>query len=145
MTAEENVILGQKGGLLFDSKDGEKITALAERFELGIDLHKRVADMSVGEKQNLEILKVLYRGARILILDEPTAVLTPQETVKLFKKNGGKTGGDCGIASATHSVTNKRIKSAVRTLKGHCRISRYRFLARAPSDCCKIHGIHRQR
>ena len=104
MTAEENVILGQKGGLLFDSKDGEKITALAERFELGIDLHKRVADMSVGEKQNLEILKVLYRGARILILDEPTAVLTPQETEKLFRIMRKMKEDGCAVIFISHKM-----------------------------------------
>ena len=83
MTAEENVILGKKG-LFFRKDESRKIDALAKQFELDVDLHKKVSDMSVGEKQNLEILKVLYQGARILILDEPTAVLTPQETRKLF-------------------------------------------------------------
>lgn len=80
MTAEENVILGQKNGVFYKKKGvTDKIQAIADKYQLDIDLTKRVSEMSVGEKQNLEILKVLYRGARILILDEPTAVLTPQE------------------------------------------------------------------
>ena len=80
MTAAENVLLGQKGGLLFKKEETAKISAISEQYHLQVDLDKIVGEMSVGEKQNLEILKVLYRGARILILDEPTAVLTPQET-----------------------------------------------------------------
>ncbi|MDY6367071.1 MAG: ABC transporter ATP-binding protein [Clostridia bacterium] len=62
----------------------ERIKTLAERYGFDIDLKKKVYDMSVSEKQTVEIIKVLYRGADILILDEPTAVLTPQETQKLF-------------------------------------------------------------
>ncbi len=62
----------------------ERVKTLAERYGFEIDLKKKVYDMSVSEKQTVEIIKVLYRGADILILDEPTAVLTPQETQKLF-------------------------------------------------------------
>lgn len=62
----------------------ERIRALGERFGLQIDVDARAGDLSIGEKQRVEILKALYRGARILILDEPTAVLTPQEVKRLF-------------------------------------------------------------
>ncbi len=58
--------------------------ALSEQFEMGVDPDRQVSTMSVSEKQTVEILKVLYRGSRILILDEPTAVLTPQEIGELF-------------------------------------------------------------
>ena len=66
---------------------------ITEKYGFNIDLNKKIYEMSVSEKQTVEIIKVLYRGADILILDEPTAVLTPQETQKLFnilkmKKDG---------------------------------------------------------
>lgn len=63
---------------------GKAIQAIADKYGFEVDLKKKIYDMSVSEKQTVEIIKVLYRGADILILDEPTAVLTPQETEKLF-------------------------------------------------------------
>lgn len=78
LTARENILLGEGG-----RKRGN-LNDLCARFGLNIELDKKIYDMSVGEKQTVEILKVLARGADILILDEPTAVLTPQETEKLF-------------------------------------------------------------
>lgn len=83
-TAAENIVLGTKEKLVKPKVMREKITAICNQFGLEVDSDKRVYDMSVSEKQTVEILKVLYRGANILILDEPTAVLTPQETDKLF-------------------------------------------------------------
>ena len=65
-------------------KRGARVRDVAARYGFDIDLNKKIYDMSVSEKQTVEIIKVLYRGADILILDEPTAVLTPQETEKLF-------------------------------------------------------------
>ncbi len=105
MTAEENVILGQKGGVFYKKKGTtEKIQAIADKYQLDVDLNKRVSEMSVGEKQNLEILKVLYRGARILILDEPTAVLTPQETVKLFHIMRKMKDDGCAVIFISHKM-----------------------------------------
>lgn len=105
MTAKENIILGQKVGFfLRGSKLTDKITNLSARFHLGIDPDKKVYDMSVGEKQTLEILKVLYRGADILILDEPTAVLTPQETEKLFKIMHKMKEEGCAVIFITHKM-----------------------------------------
>ncbi|MBR2013457.1 MAG: ABC transporter ATP-binding protein [Clostridia bacterium] len=84
-TASENIILGVDDGKRFDIAAVErKVQEITERYGFVIDPQKRICDMSVSEKQTVEILKVLYRGADILILDEPTAVLTPQETQKLF-------------------------------------------------------------
>ncbi len=86
MTATENVVLGLKGSWLLDLKSArQKIMEISDRYDFAVDPDKKVYDMSVSEKQTLEIVKVLYRGAEILILDEPTAVLTPQETQRLFK------------------------------------------------------------
>ncbi len=83
----ENVILGMepKKGLFTDTKSAIALVAdTAKQYNLNIDPMARVADISVGLKQKVEILKVLVRGAKLLILDEPTAVLTPQETQELF-------------------------------------------------------------
>ena len=84
-SATENIVLGFKDNTGFNLKQSaEKIKAISEQYGFELDPNKKVYDMSVSEKQTVEIIKVLYRGADILILDEPTAVLTPQETQKLF-------------------------------------------------------------
>ncbi|MBO5837858.1 MAG: ABC transporter ATP-binding protein [Oscillospiraceae bacterium] len=84
-TACENVALGVEDKGRYRLADvRRKVIEITQRYGFVIDPDKRVADMSVSEKQTVEIIKVLYRGADILILDEPTAVLTPQETEKLF-------------------------------------------------------------
>ncbi len=84
-TAAENIVLGINDGKKFKIKDvNNRVLEIAERYGFDIDPEKRIHEMSVSEKQTVEIIKVLYRGADILILDEPTAVLTPQETEKLF-------------------------------------------------------------
>lgn len=84
-TAEQNIIMGLPGKNRLDMKaiSGE-IQKLTEKYGFEMDTKKKIYEMSVSEKQTVEIVKVLYRGAEILILDEPTAVLTPQETDKLF-------------------------------------------------------------
>ncbi len=84
-TVTENVILGDEGSPLVHLDDAdEKVRALAASYGFAIDPTAVVEDLSVGEEQRVEILKALYRGVEILILDEPTAVLTPQETQELF-------------------------------------------------------------
>lgn len=86
MTAAENIVAGYEKGVIFNKKLIEaKILSLSRKYGLDIEPSKRISDMSVAEKQRVEILKVLYRGAKVLILDEPTAVLTPQETEHLFE------------------------------------------------------------
>lgn len=105
LTAKENIILGQKNSLFLNQKVlTEKIREMSVRFGLDIDPDKKVYNMSVGEKQTLEILKVLYRGAEILILDEPTAVLTPQETEKLFKVMNRMKEEGCAVIFITHKM-----------------------------------------
>ncbi len=86
MTAAENIILGlDEGNKLIDLKNVHtRVKDFCDRYGFVVNPDKKVYDMSVSEKQTLEIVKQLYRGADILILDEPTAVLTPQETQKLF-------------------------------------------------------------
>ena len=85
-TAAENIVLGLKEQGKLDRKAiSTRVKEIGDRYGFEIDPDKKIYEMSVSEKQTVEIIKVLYRGADILILDEPTAVLTPQETSKLFK------------------------------------------------------------
>ncbi len=83
-TAAENIVLGVDDGKYNLKRSTGEIRKICEKYGFELDLGKKVYTMSVSEKQTVEIVKVLYRGADILILDEPTAVLTPQETQKLF-------------------------------------------------------------
>lgn len=94
LTATENIILGLDGKLNIKAAS-KKIKEICDKYGFDLDPSRKIYDMSVSEKQTVEIVKVLYRGAEILILDEPTAVLTPQETEKLFAvlrnmRNDGK-------------------------------------------------------
>ena len=85
LTAAENIELGLPGKTVVDKKAiAAKVKDICDRYGFVVEPHKKIYDMSVSEKQTLEIVKSLYRGASILILDEPTAVLTPQETERLF-------------------------------------------------------------
>ncbi len=83
-SAMDNIVLGTEEKKIKPKILRQKILDISHQFGLEVDPDKKIRQMSVSEKQTVEILKVLYRGARILILDEPTAVLTPQETEKLF-------------------------------------------------------------
>ena len=85
-TAAENIVLGaEEQGSFNMRKTSRKIGEISRQYGFDINPNKKIYEMSISEKQTVEIIKVLYRGADILILDEPTAVLTPQETQKLFK------------------------------------------------------------
>lgn len=105
LTAKENIILGQKRRQGKNDRElSKEIRALSDQYGLDIDPDKKVYQMSVGEKQTLEIIKVLYRGARILVLDEPTAVLTPQEISKLFRIMRNMRDQGCAIVIITHKL-----------------------------------------
>jgi len=103
LTAAENIVLGLDEKL--DIKGASaKIKEICDRYGFDVDPSQKIYDMSVSQKQTVEIVKVLYRGAEILILDEPTAVLTPQESDKLFAvlrnmRNDGK-----AIVIITHKM-----------------------------------------
>ena len=104
-TAAENIVLGLKGRGNADMKAiGQKVRAISEKYGFEIDPDKKIYDMSVSEKQTVEIVKVLYRGADILILDEPTAVLTPQETEKLFAVLRNMKADNKAIVIITHKL-----------------------------------------
>ena len=84
-SASENIVLGIKEDKKFKlSEVDRRVAAITEKYGFVLNPQKKIHEMSVSEKQTVEIVKVLYRGADILILDEPTAVLTPQEIEKLF-------------------------------------------------------------
>ncbi|MDX6449092.1 MAG: ral nucleoside transport system ATP-binding protein [Gaiellaceae bacterium] len=108
MTVAENIVLASEpthGGVLLDYDEAvRQVRALSEQFGLEVDPEAHVQDIGVGQEQRVEILKALYRGAHILILDEPTAVLTPHEALELFEiirglKEQGKT-----IVFITHKL-----------------------------------------
>ena len=105
LTAAENIVLGLPGkGKLDMKKITEDIQKLVDKYGFELDLSQKIYEMSVSQKQTVEIIKMLYRGARILILDEPTAVLTPQEADRLFDilRNMRKDG--CSIMIITHKL-----------------------------------------
>ena len=104
-TAAENIVLGLEGKGRFDIRSaGRRVKEISEKYGFDIDPDKKVYDMSVSEKQTVEIIKVLYRGADILILDEPTAVLTPQETEKLFAVLRNMRADGKAIVIITHKL-----------------------------------------
>ncbi|MEO8666718.1 MAG: ATP-binding cassette domain-containing protein, partial [Ignavibacteria bacterium] len=87
-TVLENVILGNEltKGLKIDFRDSEIILrSLIEKYSLGIDLHKKISELSISQEQKVEILKLLFRNSEILIFDEPTAVLSPVEVTEFFR------------------------------------------------------------
>ena len=88
LTVTENLVIGmepRKDGIFYDSAAATKmVREAAAKYNFDLDPDAKIRDLSVGQKQKVEILKVLIRGAKIVILDEPTAVLTPQETRELF-------------------------------------------------------------
>nr|WP_240432491.1 ABC transporter ATP-binding protein [Rubrobacter indicoceani] len=107
LTVAENIVLGaepKKGGRLDMKKAFSDTEALCEKYGLRVDPGARVSDLSVGVQQRVEILKALYRNARILVLDEPTAVLTPQETGDLFTVLKELVGDGLSIILITHKL-----------------------------------------
>jgi len=103
-TAAQNVVLGAKGGRYSAKRINDEVDAIAKKYGFELDPKKKIYDMSVSEKQTVEIIKVLYRGADILILDEPTAVLTPQETEKLFSVMRAMKADGKSIIIITHKL-----------------------------------------
>lgn len=103
-TAADNIAVGTPGKRLPARVMREKVQQISRSIGLEIDPDRRAFEMSVSEKQTVEILKVLYRGQKILILDEPTAVLTPQETERLFEILRSMRAQGCAIIIITHKL-----------------------------------------
>jgi ABC-type uncharacterized transport system ATPase subunit len=111
-TVTENIILGMEpmdGAILDRRGAAEKIAELSDRYGLNVDPYAKIEDISVGMQQRVEILKMLYRNAEVLIFDEPTAVLTPQEILELMKIMRGLIGEGKSIILITHKL--KEIKA----------------------------------
>jgi general nucleoside transport system ATP-binding protein len=107
MTVAENVVLAsepRKGALLDVTGAERRVRELSERFGLRVDERARVEDIGVGQQQRVEILRVLHRGAEVLILDEPTAVLTAQETAELFKVLRSLTAEGVSVIFISHKL-----------------------------------------
>ena len=105
LTAAENIVLGLPGRQVLDMKKvTAEINALVEKYGFDLDPTQKIYQMSVSQKQTVEIVKMLYRGARILILDEPTAVLTPQESDRLFEVLRNMKEDGCSILLITHKL-----------------------------------------
>ncbi len=107
LTVAENIVLGaelRKGPFLDSKRAIREVEELSREYGLKIDPHAKIADLSVGVQQRVEILKALYRGAEILILDEPTAVLTPQEVEDLFKVLRTLRDKGTSIVFITHKI-----------------------------------------
>ncbi|MFD2173215.1 ABC transporter ATP-binding protein [Rhodobacter lacus] len=107
LTVWENIVLGTErlGALRLDAKAAKaRIADLSRRFHLAVDPAAKVGRLTVGERQRVEILKALYREARILILDEPTAVLTPQESEALFKTLREAVGQGLSVVFISHKL-----------------------------------------
>ena len=104
-TAAENIVLGLPGKAKLNMKQiTADIQKLVNKYGFDLDLNQKIYEMSVSQKQTVEIIKMLYRGARILILDEPTAVLTPQEADRLFDILRNMRDDGCSIIIITHKL-----------------------------------------
>jgi general nucleoside transport system ATP-binding protein len=105
-TVAENVVLGQKqtSWWLRPAQMGAEVLAISQQYGLPIDPYAKIWQLSVGEQQRVEIVKALYRGARLLILDEPTAVLTPQEVQELFHHLRQMTSAGATIIIISHKL-----------------------------------------
>ncbi len=112
MTVAENIVLAEEprtGGILLDYSSAEgQVRELSNQFGLAVDPHAKIESITVGQQQRVEILKALYRGAEILILDEPTAVLTPQEAEELFKVIASLTSQGKSIIFISHKLHEVR-------------------------------------
>ncbi len=108
MTVAENIVLAvepTQAGILLDTSEAERrVSEISERYGLAVDPRAKVQDITVGQQQRVEILKALYRGAEILVLDEPTAVLTPPEARELFEIIRSLTAQGKSIVFITHKL-----------------------------------------
>ena len=108
MTVAENIVLAEeptRNGIVFDVHEAERrVQEISDRYGLAVDPAARIEDITVGQQQRVEILKALYRDADILVLDEPTAVLTPQEAQELFEVIRSLTARGKSVIFITHKL-----------------------------------------
>lgn len=108
MTVLDNLLLGQVRGVLDRKAGAARIEAMRERYGLALDPHAKVQDLSVGERQRVEIVKCLVREPRLLVLDEPTAVLLPEEIGALLAVCERVARQGCGVVLVTHKLAEIR-------------------------------------
>ncbi|QSO53912.1 ABC transporter ATP-binding protein [Alicyclobacillus curvatus] len=110
LSVAENIVLGDEpGGIGYDRKEAiRRVQNLSDQYKLQVDPSRKVGDLTVGLQQRVEILKVLYRRAKLLILDEPTALLTPQETRELFEIIGHLKAQGIPIVFISHKLDEVR-------------------------------------
>lgn len=110
LTVAQNIVLGNEGPewILHNDKIAQRVLEVSERFGLEIDPHAKVSGLSVGAQQRVEIIKALSAGANLLILDEPTAVLTPDETDRLLKVMRDLANSGCSVVFITHKLREAR-------------------------------------
>jgi len=144
LTVAENVVLGMErtrgpGGLALDRRRAEsEVGALAERTGLRVDPARRVADLSVGEAQRVEILKVLYRGARVLVLDEPTAVLSPPEVRELWGVLRALAADGGTVVLITHKLDEVvEISETITVMRAGATVARLRTADTTPRDVAR--------
>ena len=108
MTVAENIVLAEeptRNGIVFDVQEAERrVQEISDRYGLAVDPAAKIEDITVGQQQRVEILKALYRDADILVLDEPTAVLTPQEAQELFEVIRSLTARGKSVIFITHKL-----------------------------------------
>lgn len=104
----DNLLLGQARGLLRRAETAERVRALGERFGMPLDPYALICDLAVGERQRVEIVKCLMREPRLLVLDEPTAVLLPDEIQALLQVCARVAAGGCGVVLVTHKLAEIR-------------------------------------
>ena len=142
LTVTENVTLGAeitKGAQLDLAKARHEVQALVDRTGLAVPPDQRIADLTVGEAQRVEILKTLYRGAKVLILDEPTAVLSPQEVNELWRVL--RTLRDAGgtIVLITHKLDEVvAISDTITVMRQGETVGRLKTMATSPAEIAKM-------
>ncbi|UJF32705.1 ABC transporter ATP-binding protein [Paenibacillus hexagrammi] len=143
MTALENIILSERGafwhGKSWRQKKREQIDYTAKTYGLDVNLDRPVWQMSVGEQQRIEILKTLYRGADIILLDEPTAVLTPAEAERLYETLGRMKEQGKTIVVSTHKL--KEVMSAADRISVMRKGKMIRTMLRGQTSAVELAGL----
>lgn len=139
-TVAENVLLGLEGGALLKARDAEsRVAQLAEKFRMVVDPAAKVADLGVGQQQRVEILKVLYRHAKIIILDEPTAVLTPQEVDEFFVTIAELKSAGSTIIIITHKLREvMALSDSLTILRGGRKVAALKTSETTPEEIARL-------